>query len=284
MTEEATNPVEEPEVEELSEEEEQLEIEGGEAEEGEAHAATEPEEIELEYEGQKYKVHPALKDGILRQADYTRKTQELAETRKALETTLQRAEEVSQKERTLQAQIDVNAEAIAEYQKIDWQRWVEVDPQAANKARIAYDDLFRGQETIKAQLTEATNERLAMRQQETAKRLAEGQKVLAEQIPGWGKEKAEAILSFGQEAYGLSADELREIDDPRAIVILHDAMEYRNAQKTAATVKKVEQQQAIKPAVTVRGGGKVNRGLTDDLPIEEWAKRRNAQVAKRSKG
>lgn len=276
----ATNPEVEVEEDENLEEDQTDIGEAGEA--GEAEAVEDDEEVE--HEGQKYKVPKALKDSFLMHADYTRKTQELAETRKALEGTLKQAEEVSQKERTLETQLTVNAEAIAEYEKIDWRRWMELDPQAASKARIEYDDLYRGQDRLKTAHDEAKNERLAMRQQETAKRLAEGQQILAEQIPGWGQEKATAILDFGQKAYGLSAAELKEIDDPRAILILHDAMEHRNAKKTAATVKKVEQQQAVKPAATVKGSGKVVRGPSDNDSPEEWARKRNAQVAKRNKG
>ena len=40
---------------------------------------------EIEYEGEKYKVPKSLKDAFLRQSDYTRKTQEVAEQRKEFE-------------------------------------------------------------------------------------------------------------------------------------------------------------------------------------------------------
>src|SRR4051812_16462419 len=45
----------------------------------------EPEEIEVQYGGKSYLLPPELKDALLRQADYTRKTQEVAQARKALE-------------------------------------------------------------------------------------------------------------------------------------------------------------------------------------------------------
>jgi hypothetical protein len=49
-------------------------------------------------------------------------------------------------------------------------------------------------------------------------------------------------------------------------------------------VKKVETQQAVVPAAKVRGGSPPIKGLSDKLGAEEWARRRNEQVAKRNKG
>src|SRR5947199_238059 len=44
-----------------------------------------PEEAEVEYGGKTYTLPAELKDALLRQADYTRKTQEVAQGRKALD-------------------------------------------------------------------------------------------------------------------------------------------------------------------------------------------------------
>jgi hypothetical protein len=43
-----------------------------------------PATARIEHQGQVYEIHAALAGGFLRQADYTRKTQLLAEDRKAL--------------------------------------------------------------------------------------------------------------------------------------------------------------------------------------------------------
>ena len=45
----------------------------------------EEEAEEVDFEGKKYLVAKELKDALLRQSDYTRKTQEVAETRKQIE-------------------------------------------------------------------------------------------------------------------------------------------------------------------------------------------------------
>jgi hypothetical protein len=45
----------------------------------------EPEQVEVEYDGKTYLLPLELKDALLRQADYTRKAQEVAESRRRLQ-------------------------------------------------------------------------------------------------------------------------------------------------------------------------------------------------------
>jgi hypothetical protein len=44
-----------------------------------------PDEVEVTYNGKTYSLPPELRDALLRQADYTRKTQDLAGQRRAFE-------------------------------------------------------------------------------------------------------------------------------------------------------------------------------------------------------
>src|SRR5437868_9942337 len=62
-------------------------------------AGEEPEESdEIEHEGRKYQVPKALKPLLLMQADYTRKTQEVAEQRRAVQAERQALHQTSQAE------------------------------------------------------------------------------------------------------------------------------------------------------------------------------------------
>ena len=68
---------------------------------------TEPEDDtdEVEFEGKKYRVSKDIKDALLRQADYTRKTQELAEHRNQVSATIERLTAVSHEETQALAQV-----------------------------------------------------------------------------------------------------------------------------------------------------------------------------------
>lgn len=234
--------------------------------------------MDVEIDGKTFRVP---KDAAFRQSDYTQKTQALAEQRKEVEAAIERLNGASEAETKALANVAYIEAQIAQYNDIDWQQWDQMDPVAANKARWELTELNRVKDGAIGNYQQARTQAQLMAKQETAKRLEQGQRVLAERIPGWGQDKAAAILDFGQKAYGFSREQLQSIDDPLAILVLHDAMEFRKVANKAATAKKIEKQQAIKPAPTVKGGAKVIKGLSDELSTDEWMRRRNAQVAKR---
>ena len=129
---------EQPETESLSIEDRlvaQFEPEqpvAGEAEEQQAQAEeaapeseAQPELQEIEFEGKTYQVPPELKDALLRQSDYTKKTTEVSERQRVLEQKELQLKAVDAERRfheTVKA--DINA-----IQKIDFQieQWKSVD-------------------------------------------------------------------------------------------------------------------------------------------------------------
>lgn len=204
----------------------------------------------IDHKGKQVKVP---KGAAMMQADYTRKTQELAEQRKALEATLQQVNEVSQAERQIETEYIGIQQALAAYEDIDWWTWVQQDPIAAQQARSDMEGLHRQANLKQQQHQQAMNHRLAITQQETAKRIAEGHQVLAKSIPGWGGDKAKALVDYGQKAYNFTAQELQAINDPRIILALHDAYQFREQQAKQQQRAKVEAKVQAKPVPTLKG-------------------------------
>lgn len=233
---------------------------------------------EVEIDGKTYKVP---KDAALRQADYTRKTQELAEQRRVLEASLTAVNQASQAERQIEVEFSSIQQAIATYNDIDWRAWIAQDPIAAQQARVDLDELHQQANVKRQQHQQAMNQRLSVAQQETAKRLEHGHRELATKIPGWGTDKANAILDFGSKTYGFAMSELQAITDPRMILALNDALEANKSRKATATRQKVEAQQAVKPAAKVSGGTAAVKPLSDRAGTDAWMKARMSQVAKR---
>lgn len=205
---------------------------------------------EIEWKGKTIKVP---KGAAMMQADYTRKTQELAEQRKAVEATLTQASEVTQAERQLEGQFVALQQTIASYQDIDWQTWVEQDPVAAQKARFELDDLRAQAAQIATQHQQVSTQRQALAQQHAAQRIAQGQRELAERIPNWGREVQAKLIEVGQNAYRFSPDELNAIDDPRMIEVLHDAYQYRQMKQAEKQRAKVAAKTAVKPVPVLKG-------------------------------
>jgi len=250
-----------------------------EADEG-AEDAPEPEEdsdeVEFEINGKTYR---APKDAVLRQQDYTRKTQELAEQRKSVEASLERINSVSQAETQALAQVAIVAAQIKQYEDIDWNAWDETDPTAATRARVELMQLQQQQAQAVAQYQNVGSQKLSLVQQETAKRLEEADRFAASNIPGWNREKAQATLDFSRSTYGLSNDELAGAiaDKPEVLMLLHDAMEGRKLRAQSATKAKIEKQQAIKPVTTLKGNSgraPVSPATTDFAAFEKLAAKR----------
>lgn len=289
MTDDVTNPAD-PEVtaleqdnaeapEFLEQDETDLDGEGADDED----QAPEDDFDEIEKDGQKYKIPKALKGDFLMQADYTRKTQELAEQRKAVEATLQQVQAVSQEEQAAIVALGVIDTQLADYKDIDWDTWEQTDPVSAQRAWRQFQTLKDQRQTAIGAYTQAQQQRAFVTQQETAKLLEQGARELAVKIPGWGQEKANALRDHAITSYGFSPADLSNLVDPRMIQVLNDAFEYRQQQQQQRTVKKVQAQQEVKPAATIKSGkAAVPKGLDDRLSAEEWMKRRNAQLASRN--
>lgn len=252
------------------------ETDEGDNPEGPQEPEEDSDEVEFEINGKTYR---APKDAVLRQQDYTQKTQALAEQRKQLEATLERINSVSQAETQAIAQVAIVAAQIKQYDDIDWNAWDETDPVAANRARWELTQLQQQQQAAVAQYQKVGSEKLSVVQQETAKRLEEADRFAAQNIPGWNRETAQATLDFSRATYGLSDDELAGAiaDKPEVLLLLHDAMEGRKLRAQSATKAKIEKQQAVKPVTTLKGntgGSPVSPATTDFAAFEKLAARR----------
>jgi hypothetical protein len=280
VTEVEALPEVETETEDTTEEPEpELDEDGNPVEEP---AEPEEETTEIVKDGKAYKVPAALKDEILMHADYTRKTQEVAELRKSVDATLQQVQQVTQLEQQAAIAIGTIDAQIADFNTIDWDAWEDTDPIAAQRAWRQFGQLKESRGAALNQYQQAQQQRTFVQQQETAKLVEQGQRELAASIPEWGPEKATALLTHANKTYGFAPEELNGITDPRMIKVLNDAFQFRQASKTQQAVKKVETQQAFKPAAKVATGKAPSAGLSDKMSADAWMKARNAQLAKRN--
>lgn len=239
------------------------------------HAADDSsDDTEIEYDGEKYRVPKKLKDAFLRQSDYTQKTQAIAETRKELEATLERVQTASREETNALAQVAVIDSQLAQYDNIDWAAWHAQNPNDALAHRMQFMELKDARAAAVDGYTKAQNEARSIAQRETARRLDEGRKVLAEKIPEWGPDKARALRDFAINDYGFAPEVIDSIDDPLALIVLHDAMEGRKIRQQAEKKAKLEKQQAVKPVPTLKGNSgrpAFNPATTDFAAFERHA-------------
>lgn len=230
---------------------------------------------EVEYEGQKYKVPPALKDALLRQADYSRKTQDLAKERQALVEQQQTWE--SQREQSRAALPKEHAQvAVLQHQLADIDR--RLDPEgddlgginwpayraqiegldASDPKRVQYHqrrdaymalrdtriDLGDQFEAVRKDLQTKEDARLSEQQEKATATLRQAQqetgRVLAAEVQGWNAEAASKTIEFAGTHLGIKPEEMAEAVDPRLWKALH---ELRLTRDENATLKKAQKQQ-----------------------------------------
>lgn len=241
------------------------------------------ESEEVDFDGEKYKVPKALKDAFLRQADYTRKTQEVAEARKTFEAERQTFHQANAAELQARAQLVAIDQQIAHFQRIDWDTWEQQDPFEAQKGWRQFQQLQNGRGQAAGQIAQLAQHRQVQTQQETARRLGEGRAVLARDIKGWSPQLAETLLDHGVRQYGFKRGEIEEFSDPRMVKVLHDAFQYRQLDRKNQQARSHADAQQAQPAAKVTRASAPASGLDDRLSIDEWTRRRNEQVRKRAR-
>jgi len=274
-----TNPAE-PEVEDLpvidSEEDGSTEATEDGNPDGEPEEVVE-ETIEIERDGKTYKVPVALKDDLLRQDDYTRKTQALSEQRKELEAAKERVQQAGEAEVNAKARAVAIEAAIKQYEGVDWNTLEQQDPAAAFSHWRKFNQLQTALGEANNEYQSAVQARTLETQQEAAKRIEQGLAELQRDIPDWGPQKAEELLSFGEKQFGMTRAYMESVDDPNLIKVMNFAyLAAKSQPKTTAP-----QAAPLKPAAKVKGDASPPRGLDDRMNAEEWVKARNRQLANR---
>jgi len=289
----ATNPVEgedtaattlpeNPEVEN----EGQIETETLYDDDGNPIEAEPPEDEEVELDADlKLKVPKdqaqKVREALLRQADYTRKTQELAEQRRAFEADRQNIQQATQEELGAFAQAAALGQQIAQYQKIDWAAWNDNDPFEAQKAFMQFQQVKDAHQEAMNQLSHYQRQRVSRAQQESAQRIEQGRQQLEREI-GWNDELKARLTDYAL-GMGLSREDLSDLEaTPAAAKILRDAYEGHQARQKAQAAERHKTAQQVQPAATVRAKAAPVAGLDDRLGAEEWIRRRDAQVRKRA--
>jgi hypothetical protein len=233
---------------------------------------------EFEWNGKAIKGPKGLKDGVLMQADYTRKTQEISATRKELEAQKARvAEQAKASEDYIELKADHRAlnRDLSAYENVDWNAWSLQDPIACQQGYIAYQNLQREAGELSQRISQADSQRSAETQQETARRLHETHEFAKQNIKGWSDDRARKVIEFAKEQ-GFSNEDLQASLNPATIKILHLA-ELGSQVLNKSAAPKIPQ----KAPLTVVGGkssAPVRKPLSE-MSMEEYASFRKRQEA-----
>jgi hypothetical protein len=183
-----------------------------------------------------------LQQGYSRTQDYTRKTQQIAETRKAVEAEAAairaEREQYAQLLGALQQQLESAGE-----QPIDWDRLYAEDPIEWVRQRELARDKQEKQAAIQSEQQRLSQLTQKQREEEFKATLAKESDALIQAIPEWkdpNKAKAEKalLIEFGQKV-GYSEDELKNVFDHRAVLTLRKAALYDQMMSKRKDIKPV---------------------------------------------
>lgn len=216
---------------------------------GESEASTEVEQTEtrgadaefaeLEWDGVKFKVPSKAKDAFMKNEDYTRKTQELAEQRKSVEHVHELA-----KQRQLDAafndsianeqrEIAVIDAYLQQAKSLDWGN---MSTDQILRARLELDNV----KDRRTQLQESIATKRTKFMDEVNTRIKEmrgkSRELASKSINGFSEEAEKSMRAYAADA-GLTESEIDNVLlDPRSYKIIWEASQFRKVQASAAKV------------------------------------------------
>ena len=192
-----------------------------------------------------------LLSGYSRQADYTRKSQVLAEQRKKMEEELAATQQERQQYQSQLEQFNLQADSkLEEFKSVDWTKLKEEDPMEYALKRDQYRELQENKRLVAEEQQNLAQKQQAEMQTKWNEELARQQEVMAQRLPEWndpekGPKLKQNIKSFALKK-GFTEQEVDSLIDARSVDVLHKAMMYETlleakiSQKKAKVVPKVQ--------------------------------------------
>jgi hypothetical protein len=206
--------------------------------------------VDVEVDGKVVKVPPEAKDALMRHADYTRKTMDLAEQRKQFlqQQELSNAQAAFQREiadeSTQLTQLNVQLE---QFKKLPWS---EMDTDQMVRARQAQDSIKEQRDDVQRAIDAKKEQFLQRFSASKQQMIQQAQEYLRKTIPtGWG-EASQTDAAKAAKAVGFSNEEIVNFLDPRA---QHLAWKAAQWDKLQAAKPQVTNKVSSAPPVTKPG-------------------------------
>lgn len=289
QTELATNPVSEapapgPEVAPTPQTPPELEIPSDQLQ-PEGQEATQLDDTEeAEYEGKKYKLPRELVPALMRQADYTKKTQETAAEKRAnADEKAKIAEDAKAFQEDRQEHVQAYAlwQQLEQFKGVNWQQLKDQDFIQYQETVNNFQMLRDAHRDVVARLNAKQQQRKSAAEAHSATLRDQTRSQLAREIPNWSPKTEQDLTAYALKN-GYKTEEVTAAlnSDARPFKFLHKAFLYDQlVEKQRQAAKAQAPAEPVKPV----GTGRVPaQGINDGLSTETWMARRNAQVARKA--
>lgn len=238
----------------------------------------ESEELEeIEFEGKSFRVPKEVKDGLLRQSDYTRKSQDLAE-RAAIQQQYEAALILNREfeqgvSNELTALQEINY-VLNQFKQVDWTK-LDTDSFLRTKHEL---ELFEKKRDEIFSLIQNKRQEFEQRKTEAEhSAIVRGQQYLQKAIPKWEEVSKKEVISYLNKQ-GYSDQVLSSVKNPVDLVIAYKAMQYDKltSNKSVALSKAKTALPIVKPGSTKNPAQKSFKeklkGAKDQKQVQELIK------------
>jgi hypothetical protein len=218
-----------------------------------------------------------IRKGYLRQSDYTKKTQSLAEQRKEIDALTERYNAQLNQIQNERQQYIQHLQALSQNQDpekkfdIDWERLRLEDPLEYVTKRQEFQEAKDRANELKERAKQARAKAAADQQEQWAKVVEHEKAQLIAALPEWGETESQRQLATDLRSYaqsvGYSEPEIDSLVDHRSFLVLRKAMLYDQLQGANPKAKKL------------KGKPKVIRAGKGNSPTQQ---QRDAQKTKRN--
>lgn len=190
------------------------------------------EDEEIEIGGKKLampkSIAAEIKAGTMRNADYTQKTQAVAEERRQVEaeraSVRQQAEQQQQYIKELATVHALDAQ-LEQFKQIDWMAASREDPVGTQQLQIQYQALQQQRAQAAEAVTQKQQQHALEEQRALATQYQEAEAFAQREIPGWNQETAQKLNSYAA-SQGIKVDQnfaKLMIQQPALIKLIHQA-------------------------------------------------------------
>lgn len=224
-----------------------------------------------------------LKAERLMHADYTQKTQSVAEERKQVIAEREQVREQQQKaHQYLDEMADLRAidKQIKQIDDMKLSEYVDTDPVGVMKVQEQRRALEIQRQQLVGNITQKQQDNALAQQQETAKQIQEAEAYIKREIPGWTEQRTSEITEFAKKN-GIDPGAMwaSVFKTPALAKILHNAELYEKLVKKQAPTKTPAP--AAKPAIKIGSAGAT--AVTDPAKMTDaqFAAWRRKQIQQR---
>lgn len=249
---------------------------------------TDEEDDEIEVDGKKFAMPKSaaekLKAERMMHADYTQKTQSVAEERKAVAAEreqVQRHQQEAQQYITEVADIRAIEKQIKAIDDMNLAQYVDTDPGSVMKLQEQRRALEAERATLANSITQKQQQNALTEQQNFAKQVQEAEAYLAREIPGITPERLATIEQYAAKR-GFDKQRFTKgvVSSPEMAVVFDKARMFDELQqKQAASKPKAPVQE--KPVTRITATRATVKRDPEKMSTDEWAKQFYADRAKR---